>query len=83
MIDFIITNLPLILCFAALIFIFSPAITILYEKKDYNEGYCPHCGKKLKLDCTDSQGGRCYTCKKCGYITWVTYRCVDGGIKRK
>lgn len=48
-------------------------ITRIKEKKAYNNGYCPNCGEKLRHFDTDSQGGRGYTCKKCGYTTWVSY----------
>ena len=60
------------------VFIFGGAIIgILLEKKEYNNGYCPHCGKKLLLFDTDSQGGRGYICEECGYCAWVSYPFVD------
>ncbi len=53
-------------------------IGITLEKKGYNGGRCPRCGKKLVYFDTDSQGGRGYTCRRCNYTTWVSYSCVDG-----
>lgn len=59
------------------VFIFGDVVIgILLEKKAYNNGYCPHCGKKLLLD-TDSQGGRGYICEECGYCAWVSYSFID------
>ena len=55
------------------------AITgINFEKKNFNNGTCPICNKKLTLFDTDSHGERGYKCKNCGYETWVSYNCVDG-----
>ena len=56
-----------------------PLIGIHLEKKGFNNGVCPYCKRKLELFDYDSQGGRGYTCKnpKCGYYTWVSYKCVD------
>ena len=50
---------------------------ILWEKRDYNKGYCKRCGYPLKLFDRDSQCGRGYICKKCDYVTWISYTCVD------
>lgn len=33
------------------------------EKKDWNNGICPHCGKPWIHFDTDSQGGRMYRCE--------------------
>ena len=60
------------------VFMFGSAVIgILLEKKDYNRGICPHCGKKLTLFDTDSQGGRYYICEKCNYVACVSYPFVD------
>ena len=40
----------------------------LQEKKEFNNGICPHCGKRLVHFDDDSQGGQgwcCYDCKYC------------------
>ena len=43
------------------VFLFGSAIVgILLEKKEYNRGICPYCGKKLVQLDTDSQGNRGY-----------------------
>lgn len=49
------------------------------EKKRYNNGVCPRCGKKLKLSKITSDGERKYVCedKTCGYITFVAWGGVD------
>lgn len=44
------------------------------ERRDWNEGICPKCGKPLKHFGTDSQGGEGWCCGDCGYFTWVTYK---------
>lgn len=59
-------------------FLFGSAIVgILIEKKEYNSGCCPKCGKKLVQLDTDSQGGRGYICEECDYCAWVSYPFVD------
>lgn len=53
------------------------ATGIILEKRDFNNGFCPHCNQRLKFFDTDSQGGRGYCCPGCNYITWVSYKSVD------
>ena len=72
----------MIYCFCVMLFtILIICGIILYgihiEKKDFNSGICPKCGKKLKWFDTDSQGGRGYCCHDCRYFIWVSYNCVD------
>lgn len=43
------------------------------EAKDWNGGYCPICGKKLRHFDDDSQGGHGWCCDDCSYYTWVSY----------
>lgn len=52
----------------------------LSDKKDYNKGKCPKCGKALECADTDSQGGRWYVCtgrydkeNPCDYDCWISY----------
>lgn len=52
----------------------------MLEKRDYNKGICPKCGKPLKCIDMDSQGGRWYVCTNrynrentCDYDCWVSY----------
>ena len=75
----------IILCIIASIVILTTIvgipIAIYYEKKDFNNGFCPKCGKKLNWFDTDSQGGRGYCCRDCMYYIWVSYNCVDKKYK--
>ena len=48
-------------------------LAALAEAKDWNGGYCPICGRKLRYFDTDSQGGHGWRCDGCGYTTWVSY----------
>ena len=43
------------------------------EARKYNHGICPKCRNRLQLMDEDSQGGRGYICRKCGYVTWCSY----------
>jgi DNA-directed RNA polymerase subunit RPC12/RpoP len=43
------------------------------EARNYNHGFCQKCGNRLQLMDEDSQGGRGYLCRKCGYVTWCSY----------
>lgn len=64
-------------------------LSIRREARDYNHGVCPRCEsqnkcvemRKLKKFDEDSQGGRGYKCDCCGYVTWVSYDCVDCDYK--
>ena len=70
--------ITIIFCILLTIFIVLGIIYGIYtERKDFNNGYCPNCGKKLKLFDIDSQGGRGYCCHDCMYYAWVSYNCVD------
>lgn len=79
-----ITNLILIIC--SLIFIFLLMCFAIYlEKKGFNNGICPKCGKKLEHFDNDSQGGRLYKCSGayCHYYTAVSWPGVDKKFKEK
>lgn len=56
-------------------------IAIHMEKKAFNNGDCPECGRRMKLFDCDSQGGRGYKCPNCKYTTWVSYNVVDKKFK--
>ena len=43
------------------------------EAKSFNKGVCRKCGNELEYFDKDSQGGRGYFCRKCGYYTWVSW----------
>lgn len=60
----------LTICLAAL-------IGICIEKRSWNGGYCRKCKHKLSFFSYDSQGGRGYTCERCGHKVWISYNCVD------
>lgn len=47
------------------------------ERRDYNKGYCPNCGHKLKWFDIDSHGSRGYKCNHCNYVTWVSWGFID------
>lgn len=49
------------------------------EKKSFNNGVCPICGKKLTYFATDSHGSRGYKCisEHHDYYIWVSYNFVD------
>ena len=49
------------------------AVCVCNEVKDWNGGYCPRCGEKLRHFGCDSQGGDVWCCDACDYITWVSY----------
>lgn len=66
----------LVIVILILLLILSP-IGEMLERRDFNNGRCPHCGTSLRCFDTDSQGGRGYTCDKCNYTTWVSYKRVD------
>ena len=72
----------LLIIFIAFIIFGVSGITWAYcsEKKNYNKGICPKCGKPLKCIDVDSHGGRWYVCtdrydkeKPCHYDCWVSY----------
>lgn len=55
------------------------------EKKHYNGGVCPQCGKKLEYFSTDpSDGSRGYECpdEKCDYTCWVSWEKIDKDADR-
>lgn len=58
-------------------------VAIIFEKRDFNNGVCPHCGKTLVHFSTNSQGGRGYCCSDCEHYIWVSYSCVDKKFKEK
>lgn len=64
-----------------IILILGITCTIYVERKNFNNGMCPKCGKQLRFFDIDSQGGRGYCCNDCNYYTWVSYDCVDKNYK--
>lgn len=67
----------MILIIMVIIFFIILILAILYEKRNYNNGICRHCGKPLRHFDTDSQGGRLYTCPDFCSLVSVSYNCVD------
>ena len=69
----------IVFCIAVVVFLVFGMIYGRYsEKKDWNKGICPQCGKPwIRFD-TDSQGGRMYRCENWHYCN-ISYN-VD---KRK
>ena len=66
-----------IIVFIVLLGIAVPIVGVSMERFGYNGGVCRHCKTKLRHFDNDSQGGRGYVCDECGYVTWVSYNCVD------
>lgn len=54
-----------------------PFYAIHCEKKDFNNGICPRCGRRLYHFDTNSQVSRGYCCHKCPYFTWISWYWVD------
>ena len=52
-------------------------INIHYQKKDYNNSKCPICGEHLKLRNYGKNGNRQYTCDKCNYSCWISWKFID------
>lgn len=67
-------NLILILLIICLVL---PIVGILLERKDWNKGRCPECGKEWGYFATDSQGGRGCACKECERVIWISYPWID------
>lgn len=76
--------LTLIVCIIStliVVFMIFGGIWVYFaEKKNFNHGICPRCGRKLKCIDMDSQGGRWYVCSnrynknhECDYDCWVSY----------
>lgn len=66
-----------------IVFIFLAAmiivaiINIRSQKKDYNNSKCPICGEHLKLRNYGKNGDRQYTCDKCNYSCWISWKFID------
>lgn len=62
-----------------LIFIIGSIYSYYCDKKRYNSGICPFCGKRLNQFDVDSQGNRGYTCddEHCYYTVWIGFKSVD------
>lgn len=68
------TNIPVVVsALIIIILIVGMMIARHFEKKEFNNGYCTVCNKRLRNFDTDSQGGRGYCCPKCGRTIWVSY----------
>ena len=44
------------------------------QRKEWNNGLCPKCGKELEHFADDSQGGNGWCCCDCDYYIWITYK---------
>lgn len=49
-------------------------ITAHHERRDWNNGICPKCGKKLVYFGTDSQGGHGWCCPDCYHFVWGSFK---------
>lgn len=64
----------IISCSVAIMIIIACFIWAYFEeKKAFNDGKCPRCGRPLMQITEDSQGGKLYKCPKCKYKVWVSY----------
>lgn len=43
------------------------------ERKNWNGGVCPKCGKELKHTNTDAHGCELWECPECGHSVCVSY----------
>jgi hypothetical protein len=41
------------------------------ERRDWNDGYCPHCLKEWEYFDTDSQANDGYVCRGCDKTIWL------------
>ena len=77
------TIMIVILSLIVFLFIGMAIIGFIFEKKDFNDGYCQYCGSKLRHFDTDSQGGRGYVCDKCHYHLWISWKMIDKNFKNE
>lgn len=65
----------IIICIVAILIggVVISLYTTYNEEKAYNKGVCPKCGKKMKSEFTDSQGGVEFKCD-CGYRCNISER---------
>lgn len=69
-----ITIIGILICLLILlVIVVGMTLTRNHEKKEYNNGICPKCGRNLRYFDSDSQGGRGYNCDKCNNFVWVSY----------
>ena len=66
----------LLIIFTTLSFILI-SLGILLERKDWNKGKCPECGRDWTYFDSDSQGGRGYWCLDCKRAIWISYPLID------
>lgn len=50
------------------------------EKKNWNNGVCPYCGKPWKVFDADSTGARGYKCENMHHC-WISYNSIDRFFK--
>ena len=75
------TNTTIISSAVVLAMLITWVLIVRYhEKKGFNNGICPKCGKKLKHFDSDVDGNRGYRCLDCDYTTWCSYN-VDKNYK--
>ncbi len=47
------------------------------EKKEWNNGFCPHCGAKFEHVDTEEQGKwDKWECPECHFYTWVRHKSI-------
>jgi len=55
-----------------LVFLFFSVACYIVDRMNWNKGKCL-CGEPWYNFDTDSQGGRGYSCRKCGKTIWISY----------
>ena len=69
------TTIVLIAFAVMLILLLSLSCYIAYrlEKKDFNNGICPKCGKPLKHFDSTFCGDQGWICDDCDYCVWISW----------
>lgn len=69
-----VTLIQFMICLVILLAIIVGCIWgYIQEKRDFNNGVCPQCGKSLVHFDDDSQGGQGWCCHDCNYFVWISW----------
>ena len=72
-----------VIVFSVALITFLARMGIAREKKQFNNGVCPICGRDLHFTYLNSHGERGYRCKVHSYRVWVSWNCVDHYYDKK
>lgn len=67
-----------VIFFGVLVIALTYGIDFYAEKKAYNKGVCPICGKPIVCVDYNTYNHRHYRCIRCTYQTWVQHYRIDG-----